>query len=61
MNELNSLLLFIVQNEKTKRKPGIKRSFSLLSDMKSYVYVDYDMSNSITGQFSIYENDIDNI
>ena len=43
-----SILKKLDKNEKTKRKPGIKRSFSLLSDMKSYVYVDYDISNPIT-------------
>jgi hypothetical protein len=49
------------ESESTRRKKGIKRAISLLSDMKKFVYVDYDMENPVNKQFLLYEKDIDNI
>lgn len=49
------------ESESTRRKKGIKRAISLLSDMKKFVYVDYDMENPVNKQFLLYEKDINNI
>ena len=58
---VKQILKSLDKNEGTKRKEGIKRSLSLLSNMKKFVYVDYDIPNPVSKQFKLYENDIDNI
>ena len=52
------LLNLLEKNEETKKAKGIKRSFSLLSSMKEYVYVDYDECNRVTKEFKVYQKNI---
>ena len=52
------LLNELENNENTKKPKGLKRALSLLSTMNEYVYVDYDIMNPVTKEFTVYQKNI---
>ncbi|MBE6624010.1 MAG: DUF4080 domain-containing protein [Ruminococcaceae bacterium] len=53
--KLKEYLNELEKNPKTKRKQGIKRAITLLASEKSFIYVDYDIQNPVTGKYEIFK------
>lgn len=51
--KLKEFLNELEKNPATKRKQGIKRAITLLLSEESFVYVDYDLKNSVSGEYKI--------
>ncbi len=51
--KLKEYLNELEKDPKTKKKQGIKRAITLLSSEDSFVYVDYDFRNPVTGKYEI--------
>jgi hypothetical protein len=53
--KLKEYLNELEKDPKTKKKQGIKRAITLLSSEDSFVYVDYDFQNPVTGKYEIFK------
>ena len=49
--EIKKIRLAIESEEENRRKPGIKRGFSLLESEKAAVFADYENKDPVTGKF----------
>ncbi len=49
--DIKKIRLAIESEEENKRKPGIKRGFSLLESEKAAVFADYENKDPVTGKF----------
>lgn len=56
--KLKEILNLLEEDEKTKRKTGVKRAITLLKTQKVAVYVDYDDKNPVTGLYKIKQVNI---
>jgi hypothetical protein len=53
--KLKEYLNELEKDPETKKKQGIKRAITLLSSEDSFVYVDYDFQNPVTGKYEIFK------
>ena len=53
--KLKEYLNELEKDPKTKRKHGVKRAITLLSSEESFVYVDYDFKNPVSGEYKIFK------
>ena len=53
--KLKEYLNELEKDPMTKRKQGVKRAITLLSSEESFVYVDYDFKNLVSGEYKIFK------
>ena len=51
--KIKSYLNFLEKDEKTRKRTAVKRSATFMKTENSFVYVDYDEKNPVTGQYNL--------